>query len=98
MADDENFANHPISIAQARAERAENGALWTPRDALIDMLRDLDSGKLAVEDICIVHRSRDPEGGFNIRFSIAGPSPRAMIVGMLEWAKTTIIMQPRNDK
>lgn len=47
MSDDENFANYPVSIAEAKASRTPQGAeLWKPRDALIAALRAIDSGEI----------------------------------------------------
>lgn len=49
----DNFADAPQSIAEIRSTKAHNGRLWTPRDALIAVLRDIDAGKIKVRNIAI---------------------------------------------
>lgn len=41
MTDD--FSDAPKSITEIKADRAFDGRLWTPRDALIAALRDVDN-------------------------------------------------------
>lgn len=50
----ESFANHPASVAELRSDKSDKPGDWTPRDALIAMLRDIDSGKEAPTDLIIV--------------------------------------------
>ena len=40
----EDFSARPKSVAEIRADREADGRLWTVRDMLISLLRDLDSG------------------------------------------------------
>lgn len=56
IAEVENYADHPKSISEVKSDKAKNGALWTPRDAIIDLLRDIDSGKEKPSDIVICFR------------------------------------------
>lgn len=51
----EDFSNMPISINEIKATTNRNGCMWTPRDALIDMLRNIDSGKLNPTRLIIVY-------------------------------------------
>lgn len=44
--DEENFADHPKSLAEARANKNSDASAWSPRDALIAALRAIDSGEL----------------------------------------------------
>lgn len=39
------YANYPVSLAERKAEASGKARDWTPRDALISVLRDLDAGK-----------------------------------------------------
>ena len=48
-----NFATAPITITAARSRKSGNGNDWTPRDALIDVLREIDGGKLKPTDLFI---------------------------------------------
>lgn len=40
-----DFADYPVSISERRAEASGKAKDWSPRDALIAVLRDLDAGK-----------------------------------------------------
>lgn len=53
--DDGSFAQYPVSIAEAKASAKKDGSLWTPRDALISALRDLDSGEIVPEQLIILY-------------------------------------------
>jgi len=50
---DENFADAPVSITEARSTKLHDGRYWTPRDALIAVLRDIDGGKIKVKNVAI---------------------------------------------
>lgn len=54
----ENFANHPPSITEAKADRDHDngGTIWTPRDALIATLRKIDSGEINPDALIIGYR------------------------------------------
>lgn len=58
----DSFANHPPSIGELRSEKTECATDWTPRDALINTLRRIDSGELKLEVLVIAMR-RAPEAG-----------------------------------
>lgn len=40
-----DYASYPVSIAERKAETSGKARDWSPRDALIAVLRDLDAGK-----------------------------------------------------
>jgi len=56
---DKSFAGHPKSIAEVRAAQAGDGSIWTPRDALINTLRDLDEGKIEPTDLLILFNNKE---------------------------------------
>lgn len=58
----ENFSDAPKSLNEARADKEENAALWKPRDALIAMLREIDSGNKNVDKIVICYTELHPNG------------------------------------
>lgn len=67
----ESFADHPVSLSEARANREHDGRLWTARDALIDLLRSIDSGETDVGDLVICY-SQKKDGEHDVtRFSAA---------------------------
>lgn len=41
----DNYKDHPKSITEIKANKERDGSLWTPRDALINILRDIDEGR-----------------------------------------------------
>ena len=59
MGDD--FSKHPPSVGEMKSDIVGDARYWTPRDALISLLRDIDSGKTTITDIAIVYREEDAE-------------------------------------
>jgi len=82
----EDFADHPVSLAEARSDRTASAKDWTPRDALIAMLRSIDRGETKPEVLVIAFR----EGGGLIGYSVASPS-FALTIGTLELAKHALV-------
>lgn len=68
-----DFSNHPPSIAEIRADRERDARLWTPRDALIQLLRDIDGGAVAPEALVCVYRERLANGNTATHFVNATP-------------------------
>lgn len=58
----EDFSNHPMSLAEVKAEREYSSRAWTARDVLIAMLRDIDSGELKVDACCVAFSVVDDKG------------------------------------
>ena len=54
-----SYADAPTSITEARAQREGDASKWTPRDVLIALLRDIDSGHIAPETLVVAHASAD---------------------------------------
>ncbi len=87
-----NYKDHPKSIAEVKADREQDGRLWKPRDALIDMLRNIDAGELDPKDIVIVHRGETGvDGQFETKYVCAGESGFTIAVGMLALAQNTMM-------
>ncbi len=57
----DDFSEHPVSIAEIKADRANDAALWTPRDALIAALRAIDSGDWKPNHLLVVGATVEPE-------------------------------------
>lgn len=49
-----NYANEPKTVTTLRAEKESDASKWTPRDALIDALRRLDSGLIAPTSLIVM--------------------------------------------
>lgn len=55
----DNFANHPQSLSEIKSDKSWNPQDWTPRDALISALRDIDSGKINPDSLIIIYNNKD---------------------------------------
>ena len=67
----DDFSKAPKSVAEARAERTESTKSWTPRDALVSILREIDAGRLDAKTVFIAYRDESTE---RTHFVAAGPS------------------------
>lgn len=84
----ESFNNYPPSLTELRSRRSGNAADWTPRDALIQMLRDIDSGTVRPDALVVSFREK-LELGFRTNFSAACPDSGVMLA-LLEQTKFRI--------
>lgn len=92
MTDD--FSNHPTSIGEARAMRDRDGGAWTPREALVHMLRLIDSGEASPDVLTIIYREPCECGGFAIRHVTAARDGDTML-GMLTRMQHIMIEEGR---
>lgn len=67
-----DFKDAPESITEIKANKEEKASLWTPRDALISALRDIDSGKLNPFVAFIAVGNCNDDGSTYTRFFAAG--------------------------
>ena len=56
---DEDFSHHPPTVGELRVEKTERAKDWAPRDVLVQLLRDIDSGKIEVQSLVIVGETPD---------------------------------------
>jgi len=86
-----DYSDHPRSVSEIRSDRSNKGSDWTPRDLLIALLRDIDSGERDVESIFIAAsvRGADP-GNCKPFFAVAAASPIEAL-GVVEVAKQAYI-------
>jgi len=82
MADDD-FSDYPVSLGEVRSGQARS---WTPRDALIHALRELDSGRFVPDALVVVSRVLDEDGGTLVKYQCASPDLHATL-GMLTAAQ-----------
>jgi hypothetical protein len=77
----ENFANAPKSITEIRGEKTNDGSQWKPRDALITMLRQIDSGEIDPEGLVVLwtERPEKPSHQPPCHFWNATPNPFYML-------------------
>ena len=67
------YGNHPVSLTEARANREYDSRLWTPRDALISLLRDIDNGVINPDALVAVCRTKGEDGSYRTTFVNATP-------------------------
>jgi hypothetical protein len=79
MSDD--FKDYPPSITELKSERTKDAADWTPRDALICLLREIDSGQTIVTELVIAYVDKVDPSKPEIRRSIA-TSSRVVALGL----------------
>lgn len=84
----ESFSDYPQSLNEVRSRRSGNAADWTPRDALIQMLRDIDSGLIQPDALVVSFREKLDQG-FRTSFSAACPDSGVMLA-LLEQTKFRI--------
>jgi hypothetical protein len=74
----DSFADAPLSVAEIRSDKSANGADWTPRDALIATLREIDSGKLKPDALVIAMREPTTDPGASIT-TFKNATPDALV-------------------
>jgi hypothetical protein len=85
--DSNSFSDSVVSISELRSNRSGDAADWTPRDAIISMLRAIDRGEVNPKALVIAYCEDGLEAGkFHTRFYSASPEP-CITVGMLEIVK-----------
>ena len=84
-----DFKDAPISLAERRADEQQDHTLWSPRDLLIKLLREIDNGEVNMSAITIVYISYlDPEKKlFSSSIRRAGQEKLMETIAMLELAK-----------
>jgi hypothetical protein len=89
----ESFADHPESIQELRSDRTQNAADWSPRDALIAMLRKIDRGEIDSDALVVVWRQRKGEGVAESGFAVASPDVHVTL-GLLVHAQHKVMGLP----
>lgn len=62
--DPETFADHPVSVAEVRSDRSQQSQDWTPRDLLVKLLREHDSGKVVLDGLVAAYVDVEGNLGF----------------------------------
>ena len=75
------YEDHPISVTEAKAKRHQDAAEWTPRDALIHVLRKIDSGEMSPDALIVTLREQKDEE-YYYSWCVASPNT-ATSVGLL---------------
>jgi hypothetical protein len=66
-----NYADHPKSIGEIRSDKSQDCKDWTPRDVLIDLLREIDAGTRSPTALvlCWAQQCGEAEAGFSTHYS-----------------------------
>lgn len=83
------FANAPQSITELRSEREGDMSLWTPRDVLVHILRQIDSGEIEPKHVVVAMRRKTGDDFFTDHWKSA-PDIHT-VVGLLEIVKLKIV-------
>lgn len=92
----EDFSNYPKSITEIKGDKTGDASDWTPRDAIIDVLREIDRDKLTVDCAVICYRVRKPDGHTSTRFRNASPDIHTAF-GILKLTENLIWDSAYND-
>lgn len=82
----ENFKGYPTSIAELRSDKTGRGADWTPRDALVHLLRGIDEGRVEADALVILFALTAEDGSKSIGYRSATRDVHETL-GLLEHGK-----------
>lgn len=80
----DDFANAPQSIAEIRSDKSGNSSDWSPRDALIATLREIDSGIIDVAQVIVVLAVKASDTTQKTRSFCAGKFTTYECMGLLD--------------
>ncbi|USN15089.1 hypothetical protein LESZY_00550 [Brevundimonas phage vB_BpoS-Leszy] len=70
----ETFENAPVSIGEIKADKSRNARDWKPRDALVELLRRIDSGNYPdLDALVMAWRERSSAGEISSFYSASSP-------------------------
>jgi len=81
--EEENFADHPDSLALKRAQSSNDARKWGPRDALIHVLKKLDAGDINPYACIIIYAEKEKDGIVGTSYILAGPD-RLTTLGLMQ--------------
>lgn len=79
-----DFSNHPVSLSEIRNK---DKATWSPRDALVHTLRQIDSGERKVDSLVIITSENSEGGAVDVDVRVSSKGNFNEIVGMMEQGK-----------
>lgn len=68
-----SFADAPTTIGEARAQRDQSAAKWSPRDLLISLLREIDSGETKISALVVSYAVEHDDGALSHGYRNACP-------------------------
>jgi hypothetical protein len=86
-----DFKEYPTTLGEARSDRTNCSKDWSPRDCLISILRDIDSGLISPDKLIVItHYDETDEMDEYTRACYAGDVSLVERMGLLETAKTLV--------
>lgn len=76
----DDFRDMPATIGEVRSDRSGTASDWSPRDLLVSLLRDIDSGKVNLDAAIVIWLEKDEKFP---RYRIASKNP-VITLGMLQ--------------
>lgn len=86
----DSYADTPVSVSEVRGLRSGECDKWTPRDVLVNLLRKIDAGEAAPEQLVLVYREPADDGeGYTNQVRVAAKD-RIYTLGLLTNAITMV--------
>jgi len=93
----DDYSKYPKSIGERRADDdGGNAAKWSPRDAVIAFLRELDAGNIRADTVVIAYSVDDGGGHTTTGWRMAGPSV-IQSLGTLTYVQQRIVTGAHDD-
>lgn len=90
--DDYDYRAHPESIGERKAQTTGNAIHWTPRDVLISLLREIDSGEIHPTAMVVCVEETNPEDKNQVRAFFKAACPNLHVsIGLVEMVKHYLI-------
>lgn len=86
-----SYADAPQSISELRATRTNCAKDMTARDAVVQFLRDIDSGEMDAPDFVCICMARHTDNGTMVNEYAGGQHTPLEMLGLLERCKLRII-------
>jgi hypothetical protein len=79
-----DFSDAPISLSAARADRSGLAKDMSARDMLVELIRDIDTGKIMAPDFAVVCLAkRNPDGAVFTTERVGGKQNPLEVYGLM---------------
>ena len=85
MGEYDDFSNHPPTVGELRSGKSQSARDWKPRDVLIDVLRDIDNGKIDPKALVVCMRGVNDDGTVSTLYR-AATTDHHITVGVVQSA------------
>ena len=86
MTDADSFADAPQSIGELRTEKSQSPTDWSARDALVRLLRGIDSGEIKADLMFVAWGERRDKSAVLAHYCVAGSANQFETTGMIKIA------------